>query len=104
MTIPIGTYQVIVPAGGGAPRIAIRDEANRLRGHIEFVPFHAIDARSSCSQSPDGLFTLQMPDARFNPVLSLLRHERPLYVVIDEKAHSAVLRTGEEPPGESERS
>lgn len=103
MTIPIGTYQVIVPAGKDEPvRICLRDDGNRPRGQIEFAPAAAIER--SCAFRGDGSVTAWMPMERLDAVLAILRHERPLYLVVDPGKMTAALKTGDEPPGESERS
>jgi hypothetical protein len=102
-TFPVGTYQVTFPAGKDEPvRICFRDEGNHPRGQIDFIPAAAIGRR--CVFRDDGFVTAFMPLDCLAPVLAILRHERPMFFVVDPERMTAALKTGEEPPGESERS
>lgn len=101
ITFTIKTYETMAFAGKGQPvRVYMNDETNRYRGYIDFINDYA--GAQNFVVHPNGIINAFMPFDRLAATLDILRHEQPVYFVVNPDYNWAAFKTGAEPTGEEE--
>jgi hypothetical protein len=73
---------------------------NKLVGEIRF---YKDDFNIPVSNIQDGILKINFPISRFNDVITILRYEKPLYIVVNTQHNfGGVANTSKEPIGEEE--
>lgn len=87
-------------ANFAGPRIYISCMANNaLVGRIEFLD---VDSPGVTPHRAENLVLLRYPTRQFSDIMSILLHEKPLFLLYDSSGPHGTLGTGKEPIGEME--